>query len=138
MAGLPDLVRDSKLETEILDDYVVHTYYESDPVSRRRAVLRLEYWRRRQLIGEGSFGSVWMEECTKGQRGVQVRAVKKIAAPARQRAKPIDYNRELEAMAKFSHPNVRLQVLSLILTAATNVFLVREMLRQSIRLVRRT
>jgi len=108
MARLPDLVRDSKLETQILDGYVVHTYYESDPVSRKRAVPRLEHWRRRRLIGEGSYGSVWMEECIKGQRDVQVRAVKKISALARQHAKPIDYNRELEAIAKFSHPNVRL------------------------------
>lgn len=107
MARLPDLVRDSKLETEILDNYVVHTYYESDPISRRRVVPRVEQWRRRRLIGEGSYGSVWMEECIKGQRDIQVRAVKKIAAPTRQHSKPIDYNRELEAIAKFSHPNVR-------------------------------
>jgi hypothetical protein len=108
MARLPDLVRDSKLETRIIDnDYYVHTYYESDPKSRRRAVARLEHWQRQRLIGGGSYGSVWLEKCVKGRHDIQVRAVKKISTPIHQHPKPIDYNRELEAIAKFSHPNVR-------------------------------
>jgi len=138
MARLPDLIRDSKLETQISDrDVVIHTYHESHTLSRKRLVTRVEHWRRRHFIGGGSYGSVWMEECIKGQRDIQVRAVKKIPTPTHQRSKPIDYNRELEAIAKFSHPNVRCQVLHSALTAAANPSLVRAMLCQGIRLVQR-
>lgn len=108
MSRLPDLVRDSKIETQIIrDGYCVHTYYDSDPNSLQRAVPRLEHWQRERDIGGGSYGSVHLEKCVRGQRDIQVRAVKKIIIPTRQHAKPIDYNRELEAIAKFSQRKVQ-------------------------------
>ena len=100
MARLPDLVQDSKLETKFIHGDIietVHTYYERDP-SQRRLVSRSEHWQRQGRIGDGGFGTVWLEKCTKGFRDIQVRAIKRIEVSGR-----VDYNRELEAIAKFSH-----------------------------------
>ncbi|KAJ5692033.1 Tetratricopeptide-like helical [Penicillium macrosclerotiorum] len=112
MARVSDLIRDSKLETHFLPDHTVetvHTFQESDPQSRRRLVTRTEHWRReRSPIGQGGFGSVWLERRTKGgpsgatvQEGA-VRAVKQINMNSQHGS--IDLDRELEAIAKFSHP----------------------------------
>lgn len=112
MARIPDLIRDSKLETYFLPDCTVetvHTFQESDPASGQRLVTRLEHWRRQRRVGNGGCCSVWLERCIKGERpaGIQdgaVRAVKQIDIDPR--VESIDYNRELEAIAKFSHPRV--------------------------------
>ncbi|KAJ5859895.1 hypothetical protein N7534_005172 [Penicillium rubens] len=109
MAQIPDLIRDSKLETYFLPDCTVdtvHRFQESDSASRQRLVTRLEHWRRQRRVGNGGFGTVWLEECIKAGRpgGTQdgtVRAVKQIDMDTRFGS--IDYNRELEAIAKFSH-----------------------------------
>jgi hypothetical protein len=109
MSRLPDLVLDSKLETQIYsEEYCVHTYYESDPNSRKRAVPRQEYWQRQRIIGRGSYGSVSLEKCVKGYRDIEVRAVKRVAIPKAQRSKQINYHQELEAILKFSQPRVRI------------------------------
>ena len=111
MARVSDLIRDSKLETHFLPGETVHTFQESDPISGRRLVTRSEHWRRQRRIGGGGFGSVWLEERTKGGRLRQdagaVRAVKQIDMDTRLGS--IDYklyDRELEAIAKFSHSRV--------------------------------
>ncbi|KAJ5958090.1 Tetratricopeptide-like helical [Penicillium vulpinum] len=105
MANTPDLVLDSKLETYYLPDCTVetvHAYHEPNPNSRRRLVTRTEHWRREKKIGSGAYGSVWLEKCTQGARSDrEIRAVKQIEISGRFGA--IDYNRELEAIAKFSH-----------------------------------
>lgn len=102
---IPDLVRDSKLETHFLPDSsieTVHTYHEPDYKSRRRLVSRSEHWRRYGKIGGGSFGSVWLEKCINGERrGNGLRAIKQMEV--RRQSTRLDYNRELEAIAKFSH-----------------------------------
>jgi hypothetical protein len=107
MSRLPDLVRDSKLETRFAPDFsveTVHTYHESEP-ARRRLVSVLEHWKRQEKIGGGGYSTVWLESCPKVSRhGVQVRAVKQIETGGR--FARIDFNRELEAIAKFSHPKV--------------------------------
>ncbi|KAK2756397.1 hypothetical protein FQN54_005289 [Arachnomyces sp. PD_36] len=101
MARLPDLVRDSKLETRFLHAETIHIYDEPDPSSRRRLVSRSEHWERQKKIGGGGFGSVWLEKCTKGGRDIKVRAVKQLEKD--RRFGHLNYNRELEAVAKFSH-----------------------------------
>ncbi|KAJ5906473.1 Tetratricopeptide-like helical [Penicillium subrubescens] len=105
MARISDLILDSKLETHFLPDCTVHTFQESDPNSRQRLVIRSEHWRRQRKIGGGGFGTVWLETCTQGSRGTTqnapVRAVKQIDLDPR--LGKLDYNRELEAIAKFSH-----------------------------------
>ncbi|KAH8431091.1 uncharacterized protein LDX57_008752 [Aspergillus melleus] len=102
---MPDLVRDSKLETHFLPDSsveTVHTYHEPDYKSRRRLVSRSEHWRRYGKIGGGSYGSVWLEKCIKGARRENaLRAIKQMEV--RRQSTRVDYNRELEAIAKFSH-----------------------------------
>ncbi|KAJ5827818.1 Tetratricopeptide-like helical [Penicillium robsamsonii] len=110
MARISDLIRDSKLETYFLPDCrveTVHKYQESDPTSGQRLVTRLEHWQRQKRIGSGGYGCVWLETRIKGGPGASaqdgaVRAVKQIDTD--QRPGSIDYNRELEAIAKFSHP----------------------------------
>jgi hypothetical protein len=110
MARISDLILDSKLETHFLPDCTVHTFQESDPNSRQRLVIRSEHWRRQRKIGGGGFGTVWLETCTQGSRGTTqnapVRAVKQIDLDPR--LGKIDYNRELEVIAKFSHTRVSL------------------------------
>lgn len=90
MAQIPDLVRDSKLETrfpqesatEVLE--AIHTFQESDPTSGRRLVTRSEHWKRERRIGGGGSGSIWLERCieSSGIGGAAqidaVRAVKQI------------------------------------------------------------
>lgn len=111
-----DLIRDSKLETHFLPGETVHTFQESDSISGRRLVTRSEHWRRQRRIGGGGFGSVWLETRTKGgsprlaQDVGTVRAVKQIDMDTRLGS--IDYklyDRELEAIAKFSHSRVSLR-----------------------------
>ena len=101
MDRLPDLVRDLKLETHFIPGDIVetvHTYHEPDPISRQRLGSRSEHWQRQRRIGDGGFGSMWLEKCTKGHRDIQVRAVKRMEISAH-----VEYNRELDAIAKFSH-----------------------------------
>jgi hypothetical protein len=105
MARLPDLVRDSQLDVEFRDGCTVHRYFESSLASRQRTVLRGETWKQERQVGGGGFGSVWLETCTSGRQKGVVRAVKKIAV-GRNCARDAAYIRELEAIAKFSHPKV--------------------------------
>ncbi len=105
MIRLPDLVRDSQLNTEFRDGCTIHKYVESSLASRQRTVLREETWKQERQVGGGGFGSVWLEQCTKGKEKDAVRAVKKIVV-GRNNARDAAYVRELEAIAKFSHPKV--------------------------------
>jgi serine/threonine protein kinase len=77
---------------------------ESNSASRQRAVQREETWKQERQIGGGAFGSIWLEKCTSGKQKDAVRAVKKIVV--RNNARDLEYVRELEAIAKFSHPKV--------------------------------
>jgi hypothetical protein len=115
MAQIPDIVRDFKLEAHFPEEStteVVHTFQESDPTSRRRLTSRSEHWKREKRIGRGGYGSVWLEKCIEDRRTdaavktYAVRAVKEIEINTE--LGPIDYIRELEAIARFSHHRVRL------------------------------
>ncbi|KAJ5138474.1 Tetratricopeptide-like helical [Penicillium bovifimosum] len=109
MARTSDLVQDSELHTYFLPDHTVetvHTFQVSDPASGQRLVTRTEHWQRQKEIGSGGFGSVWLEKCIKGGRSDAtqagaLRAVKQINTDPRHGS--FDYNRELEAITKFSH-----------------------------------
>lgn len=107
MARISDLIQDSRLETAFLPDCTVHTFQESDPKSKQRIVTRSEHWRRQKIIACGAFGTVWLETCTHSggtRQNATVRAVKQIDLDSR--FGEIDYHRELEAIAKFSHARV--------------------------------
>ncbi len=101
-----DLVRDSKLEARFPDnETTVHTYYVSSAIARRRKARVEERWVRQSQLGSGSFGVVWLEKCVLGSREGQTRAVKALTKGS---PGSIDYGRELEAIAKFSHRKVSL------------------------------
>jgi hypothetical protein len=105
MSRVSDLVKDSKLETFFHPEYTVHIYIESGHTALERTNRREEYWKRGKHIGGGSYGSVWLEQCVEGKREIGLRAVKQIIKPP-QLLKPVNYNRELEAISKFSHRKV--------------------------------
>lgn len=95
-----DLVRDSRLPTAFLPDGgIQHTLWRSGRSGRRQRTKKTEIWRREsnKQIGTGSFGQVWLERSGSDQ----VRALKTIRKVARFSA--MNYARELEAAAKFSH-----------------------------------
>jgi hypothetical protein len=101
-----DLVRDSKLDTRFESDYTVHTYHQHGLNYHRRPVQREEFWRRERQLGSGAFGIVWLEKCVLDQENVRLRAVKQILKRRLRGVPQLDYARELEAIAKFSHPKV--------------------------------
>ncbi|KAF2103106.1 kinase-like protein [Rhizodiscina lignyota] len=101
MPPIPDLVRDSKLDTHFNDHHTVHSYTEAG--TNRRRISREERWKREKDLGQGSYGRVWLEKCVEGNSTGHVRAVKMVHK--RQTSpKAIDFYRELEAVAKFAHP----------------------------------
>ncbi|KAK3169499.1 hypothetical protein OEA41_008882 [Lepraria neglecta] len=99
-----DSVQDAELQTRFHPESTVHIYTETGPTVRERAILREEHWKRQKFIGGGSFGNVWLERCVQGRREVGLRAVKEVIKSPHD-SKQIDYNRELEAISKFSHRN---------------------------------
>jgi hypothetical protein len=102
-----DLVLDSKLDTRFEPGLTVHTYRQLSTDSARRMVVhRQEYWRQISRIGSGAYGSVWLEKCVQGHQDVEVRAVKEVSTRPLRSGRQIDYDRELEAVAKFSHDKV--------------------------------
>ena len=112
MLRFSDLVRDSRLETRIRKGVTCHRIPEIDLGDDGRPVSRKEYWEKSKDIGSGGFGRVWLEQCIKGQKDTSLRAIKQILKPQDETGTThtIDYNRELEAIAKFSHPRVSSQM----------------------------
>jgi hypothetical protein len=99
-----DLVEDSKLNAEFRDSMTIHSYLEIDEAGRRSS--REEYWKLERPLGQGGFGQVWLERCTTvGITQGVFRAVKSIDTKSKS-YKSLDFNRELEAVAKFSHNRV--------------------------------
>jgi hypothetical protein len=113
MAGrsrrLPDLVRDTRLETEFLDSLTIHSRNVFIPAARQRTTIEKVSWSRDELIGSGGFGSVWLE---KRLGAPELRAVKQIHTGKKQ-ASHLDCVHELEAIAKFSQTRVSALSLSL-------------------------
>ncbi|KAF2266209.1 kinase-like protein [Lojkania enalia] len=99
MSRISDLVADSKLDAQFRKDSTSHVFHERDPVSGYRYI-RQEHWRRERRTGTGGAASVWLEQCVQGKRDIELRAVKQFPKPARVE----EYLRELECIAKFSHP----------------------------------
>jgi hypothetical protein len=97
-----DLVRDSRLDVTFDSGATCHIV--SSRVNGRRQKTQ-ERWERKRQLGSGTFGVVWLESCATSRRKGQLRAVKEIAKHDLGH-NPIDYGRELEAMAKFSGDKV--------------------------------
>lgn len=99
-----DLVRDAKLQTSFRNDITHHVYYTSITSARRRKVKVEEKWKRQQELGNGTYGRVWLETCIQGPKAGEYRAVKEISKE-QEPGREIDYEKELEAITKFSHQN---------------------------------
>ena len=104
MSRLPDLVVDSRLQTRFRDPIITHSYREID--HRGRQFSREKHWKPERFLGRGGFGQVRLERrITGGTERDSLRAVKIINKPLI-RSDSMDFNRELEAIAKFSNDRV--------------------------------
>lgn len=106
-AGLPEFVRESRLEAQVYVGLTVHSAYD-----RLTGSLQQQQWNRDMTfrVGRGGQGKVWLERrfCGPPSYHILQRAVKEIELDI-----PIDRDedrlRELEALAKFSRPRVRVR-----------------------------
>ncbi|KAI0805556.1 kinase-like domain-containing protein [Xylaria sp. FL0064] len=104
-AGLPEFVRESRLDAQIYPGLTVHSVYDRQTgSSKQQSWYRDPTFRARR----GGQGKVWLEQCFTGGpfHHSLYRAVKEIELE-----RPIDRDddrlRELEALAKFSRPRYR-------------------------------
>ncbi|KAL8746946.1 MAG: hypothetical protein Q9190_001108 [Brigantiaea leucoxantha] len=102
MTPIPDLVQISKLDTHFHSDpeYILHIRHVAGTTASQRKLRKEEKWKRERKLGRGGFGTVWSEKCIQGDNEGELRAVKEIP-----KSESYDYNRELEAVALFSHTN---------------------------------
>ncbi|KAI1443087.1 kinase-like domain-containing protein [Annulohypoxylon stygium] len=100
--SLPDIVRDSRLETEFFNAYTQHIVYVSGYSARERHVPKEERWVRKQFLGQGAYGTVHLERCEQRDGSAKLRAVKQIKK-YNVAGRELEYMRELEAISKFSH-----------------------------------
>ena len=100
-----ELVPLAQLKAYLSDDqqYTRHEYWSSRP---GQSGLRKQQWMRTKCLGRGGFGEVHQEECISGDGIGDVRAVKAVRKPSSKNRKSIDYNQELEAIARFSQEGV--------------------------------
>ncbi|WQF89456.1 Putative serine/threonine-protein kinase, active [Colletotrichum destructivum] len=98
-----DLVQESKLETTIFPGHTRHTFYQRGTTGRERRLRVEEQWTRKKRLGQGAYGTVWLETCDRPARQSvpAVRAVKEIPIDAAKSDK-VEYLQELEAIMKFS------------------------------------
>jgi len=113
MSSAEDLLDHFKLDAEYRNDgefhngYSLHTSYISDHARGKRKEKVETKWFRQRIIGEGSFGQVWLEVQYKGEAILRKRALK-VLEKRRLRLFDIDYKKELLALAKFSKSQVRI------------------------------
>src|SRR5271156_1364135 len=103
MPRLPDLVSDSKLETEFSGKHTVHVYYVTGATLLERKIKKEQRWEEDRYLGSGGAGTVSLQKSVAKNGEEQYRAVKKI----RKAQGCNDYGTELEIIAKFSHQKVR-------------------------------
>jgi hypothetical protein len=96
---LPDIVVDTRLESEVHAEFTIHSVFASSPVTsatgaeagavatssspvatKSRPGKIKERWRRVRQLGSGGYGTVWLERCSAGsqERVGTLRAVKEI------------------------------------------------------------
>lgn len=102
---LPDLVLDTKLEAEVLEKQTIHVCYVSDPTTGKRLQKVKETWERHRSLGRGTYGTVYLENCTAGKRQGKFRAVKEICRDQHD-SSSTKLIRELEVIGKFSRKQV--------------------------------
>ncbi|KAK2771851.1 calcium/calmodulin-dependent protein kinase type 1B [Colletotrichum kahawae] len=107
MSPPSDLVQGLKLETSFSPSYTQHTFNKRGTSGREWKIRVHERWTRKKRLGQGSYGTVWLETCERPARrhSPAVRAVKEIPVDSTVTEK-MDYYRELEAVMKFSQERV--------------------------------
>lgn len=102
-----DLVTDSKLVVRFSAQHIHHVVFVSDarPGQQVRRRRKEETWEKVEHLGQGGGGTVWLERCLSVDSQPKTRAVKAIPKQT-PFSQPIDYKRELEAIAKFSQTKV--------------------------------
>ncbi|CAH0018935.1 unnamed protein product [Clonostachys rhizophaga] len=96
---LSDLVHDSKIDAVVNGTCTEHAYHEPGQSLHERNRRRVEKWDREGMLGNGSFGVVYQERLRGSDKVRAVKEISKNVAAGEQ----LDYYRELEAIAKFSH-----------------------------------
>jgi len=109
MNPFQELVNSAQLETQFRsNNTTVHTYHEIGRHASQRRLRREEIWEKKEDIGHGAYGSVWLEQCST-ESEIKVRAVKgmkKFNPYKPSESSNRDFVRELGAVIKFSHPKV--------------------------------
>ena len=100
---LPDTVTDNELASEVTENFTVHTYLQESENGPPQSAD--EIWKRKEHLGSGSYGTVWLETCTLGKKVGQYRAVKMITYNERRLPFSLIV-RELDAIGKFSRNKV--------------------------------
>ena len=89
-----EFARLARLEAQISEDLIYTRHEHNDVVS--------EWKRKPKPLGKGGMGEVFCEQCVTGHDAGRLRAVKVVRKPNAR----LDYGRELEAIARFSQPEV--------------------------------
>jgi len=115
------LVEDASLDTEFhLPEYVLHRCYDSKSNSAEARGLFEEIWDFRERIGQGGYGDVHRQECRNPRpTAPTVRAIK-IMRKVQAQDPQWSYRAELQAMIKFSQPEVRSQASTCVTRIADN------------------
>jgi hypothetical protein len=106
--GLSDLVLDTQIRVKFDYQVVYRFTFESARVSGKyvRRQERRQAWKEDRFLGDGSFGDVYLHQCSSSENETQIQAVKTIDK-ARMAKQKIDIYKEIEAIAKFSQQKVR-------------------------------
>ena len=102
MAPSSDLLDHYKLEAHQVGDSVIHYSYRTDRACGLRKLKVEERWDNVRPIGYGSFGEVWQQ---KRKSSNEQRAVK-VLRKQQMKSWGINYEREIEALAKFDKAEV--------------------------------
>ena len=102
MVPSSDLLDHYKLEAHQVGDSVIHYSYRTDRACGLRKVKVDERWDNVRPIGYGSFGEVWQQtrKSSNEQRAV------KVLRKQQMKSWGINYEREIEALAKFDKAEV--------------------------------
>ena len=102
MAPSSDLLDHYKLDANQIGDSVIHYSYRSDRACGHRKLKVEERWDNVRPIGYGAFGEVWQQ---KRKSSNEQRAVK-VLRKQQMKSWGINYEREIEALAKFDKAEV--------------------------------
>lgn len=102
MAPRSDLLDHYKLDADQIGDSVIHYSYRSDRSCGLRKVKMEERWDNVRPIGYGSFGEVWQQKRSDSNEHRAVKVLRK----HQMRSWGIDYDREIEALARFDAAQV--------------------------------